>query len=51
MWGDLNSIPWLGRSPGKEMATPPVFLPGKSQAEGSLVGYSLWDCKELDTTE
>ena len=29
----------------------PVFLPGKSQGRGSLVGCSLWGCEELDTTE
>ena len=27
------------------------FLPGKSHGQGSLVGYSPWGCKELDTTE
>ena len=35
----------------KEMATPPVFLPGESQGQGSLVGCRLWGCTELDTTE
>ena len=29
----------------------PVFLPGESQGWGSLVGCSLWDRTELDTTE
>ena len=29
----------------------PVFLPGKSQGQGILVGYSLWGCKESDRTE
>ena len=29
----------------------PVFLPGKSHGQRSLVGYSLWDHKESDTTE
>ena len=29
----------------------PVFLPGESQARGSLVGCCLWGCTELDTTE
>ena len=29
----------------------PVFLPGKSHGQRSLVGYSPWGCKELDTTE
>ena len=35
----------------KDMATHPVFLPGESQGQGSLVGCSLWGCTELDTTE
>ena len=29
----------------------PVFLPGKSHGQRSLVGYSPWGPKELDTTE
>ena len=29
----------------------PVFLPGESQGQGSLVGCHLWGCTELDTTE
>ena len=29
----------------------PVFLPGEFHGERRLVGYSPWDCKELDTTE
>ena len=29
----------------------PVFLPGESQRQRSLVGWCLWDCPELDTTE
>ena len=28
-----------------------VFLPGKSQGQGSLVGCPLWGCTESDTTE
>ena len=28
----------------------PVFLPGKSQGQRSLVGYSPWGCKDSDTT-
>ena len=35
----------------KEMATTPVFLPGKSHGQRNLVGYSPEGCKELDTTE
>ena len=29
----------------------PVFLPGESQGQGSLVGCHLWGHTELDTTE
>ena len=28
-----------------------VFFPGESHGQRSLVDYSPWDCKELDTTE
>ena len=35
----------------KEMATTLVFLPGKSQGQRSLVGYSPWGLKELDMTK
>ena len=34
----------------KEMATP-VFLPGESQGQESLVGFCLWGRTESDTTE
>ena len=30
---------------------PPVFLPGESQGQRSLVGCRLWGHTELDTTE
>ena len=33
------------------MATHPVFWPGKSHGQRSLVGYSPLGHKELDTTE
>ena len=29
----------------------PMFLPGKSNGQGSLVGYSTWGRKDLDVTE
>ena len=29
----------------------PVFLPGESQGQGSLVGCHLWGCRELDMTD
>ena len=35
----------------KEMATTPVFLPGKSHGQRSLAGYSPWGHKESDATE
>ena len=35
----------------KGMAPTPVFLPGELHEQRSLVGYSPWGCKELDTTE
>ena len=35
----------------KEMAIPPVCLPGESHGQRSLVGYSVWGCKESDMTE
>ena len=30
---------------------PPVFLPGESRGQRSLMGYSTWSRKELDMTE
>ena len=37
---------------GEEMAAhSSVFLPGESHGQRSLVGYSPWGRKELDTTE
>ena len=35
----------------KEWQPTPVFLPGKSHGQRSLVRYSPWGWKELDTTE
>ena len=29
----------------------PLFLPGESHAQSSLVSYSPWSCKESDMTE
>ena len=34
----------------EEMATHCIFLPGKSQGQRSLVGYSPWGFQELDTS-
>ena len=38
-----------GRSPGGEHGTP-VFLPGESLGQRSLVGYSPWGCKVTEVT-
>ena len=49
---DMGLVPRLARSPGVGKWRPtPVFLPGKSHGERSLVGYSPQDCKESDTTK
>ena len=44
--------PWVGKTPWRRAWQPtPVFLPGESCGQRSLVGYSPWGPKELDTTE
>ena len=43
-WG--QKIPWR-----RQWQPTPVFLPGESQGQRSLVGYSPWSHKESDTTE
>ena len=35
----------------KEWPPTPVFLLGESNGQRSLIGYSPWGSKELDTTE
>ena len=47
---DVDLILGSGRCPGGGNGNP-VFLPVESHGQGSLAGYSLWGCKELDTTE
>ena len=49
--GDVDSIPGLGGAPGEEWQLTPVFLPGKSHGQRSLVGYSPCSLKESDVTE
>ena len=63
--GGLQSMGWLGVRPDwaaslslftfmrwrMKWHPTPVFLPGKSQGQGSLVGCGLWGCTESDTTE
>ena len=50
--GRCGFDPWVRKIPWRRNWQPsPVFLPGKFQGQNSLVGYSPWDHKELDTTE
>ena len=42
----IKKIPWR-----REWLPTPVFLPGESHGQRSLVGYSPWGHKESDTTE
>ena len=44
--------PWVRKIPWKRKWQPsPIFLPGKSHRQRSLVGYSPKGCKELDMAE
>ena len=42
--------PWVRKIPWSRQPTP-IFLPGKSHGQRSLVCCSLWGCKELYMTE
>ena len=44
--------PWVGKIPwSSKWKLAPIFLPGKSLGQGTLVGYSPWGHKELDMTK
>ena len=49
--GDAGLSPlivWEGRAPGEGKSQPTsVFLPGESQGQKSLAGYSPWGCKRV----
>ena len=47
----MSWIPGLEDPLEEGMATPPVFLPGESHGQRSLVGYCQRGRKELDMTE
>ena len=52
--GDIETgVPSLGwEDPWRRTWQPtPVFLPGESRGQRSLMVYSPWGHKELDTTE
>ena len=44
--------PGVGKIPWRKAWPPtPVFLPGESHGQRSLVGYGPWICRESDMTE
>ena len=44
--------PWVRKIPSRRKWQPtPLFLPGKSHGQRSLVGYSPWGRREVDTPE
>ena len=44
--------PWIWKIPWKREWLPtPLFLPGESHGQKSLLGYSPWGYKEMDMTE
>ena len=51
-WNKCRFSPWVGKIPwGRKWQFPPIFLPGKSHKQGSLMGYSSWSRKKPDMTE
>ena len=50
--GDVGWIPELGRSPGEGNGNPLQYsCLDNSMDRGAWRAYSLWGCKESDTTE
>ena len=48
----LGFVPWVGKIPQRKAWQPtPIFLPGESHEQRSLVGCSPQGRKESDTTE
>ena len=50
-WTRLSDFPFTFMHWRRKWQPTPVFLPGESQGQGSLVGCCLWGHTELDTTE
>ena len=51
LW-DTRFNPWIREIPWRRACQlTPVFLPGESHGQGSLVGYSPWVHTESDMTE
>ena len=49
--GGMGLIPVWGRPPGEGKGYPLRILTYRIDGQRSLMGYSPWGCKELDTTE
>ena len=48
MAGAFGFAPWVGKIPLRRKWQPtPVFLPGKSHGQKSLVGYGPWGHKRV----
>ena len=48
----LGFNPWVEKIPWRRTWQPtPIFLPGESLGQESLVSYSPWGLKESDMTE
>ena len=48
----IGFYPWVGKIPWRRAWQPtPLFFPGESHGQRSLMSYSPWGCKELDLTE
>ena len=51
-WWLKRFSPWVGKIPWRRKWQPtPVFLPGASHGQRSLVSCVAWGCRELDMTE
>ena len=46
-----GEVPESGRYWWRQWQPTPVFLSGESHGQRSLVGYSPWGHKKMDTTE
>ena len=47
---DARLISGLGKSPGRNWQPTPVFLPGESHGQRSLVDYNPWGHRKSDMT-
>ena len=47
----VASLAWEDHLEGRVWQSTPVFLPGESHGQRSLVGCHLWGRTESDTTE